>query len=169
MRRAWLLMLLPLWMGEATAATEKCLLLYSYHPGYEWNDGIDRGATEALQGGVTLQPHFVETFDEWKQAYRKVQERNVLLVLSNNAGVSHWDQQKAEQWVKQHSQSFALTTNPWMSQLSHITMGKVAEEQGAWAGQKALAILQGADIGSIAMTTNKQWKLTINESLLKKN
>lgn len=47
-------------------------------------------------------------------------------------------------------------------------MGKVAEEQGGWAGQKALAVLQGKEIRSIPMTTNKQWKLEVNRQLLER-
>ncbi len=287
-----------LWGGLAHADDPRCLLLYSYHSGYEWNDGIDHGATEVLEGqckirrffldskrkrspeeiqqkaeqalalirlwqpdvviaaddnaskyvvephlkggdipvlfcgvnweakrygfparnvtgmvevsaivplikvgiqvaasrrteahfiaadvvteqkefarferefaqrGIKLIPHLVEDFEQWKEAYLASQHQGELLVLSNNAGVRNWDQQAAERWVKQHNRAFTLTPNPWMSELSHLTMGKVAEEQGEWAAQKALAVLQGADVRSIAMTTNKQWKLNVNRALL---
>ncbi len=295
------LMLLQIWSGIAQADDPRCLLLYSYHPGYEWNDGIDRGATQVLEGeceirrffldskrnkspewieqkaaeavalieswkpdvviaaddnaskyvvvpylkggdlpilfcgvnweakrygfpasnvtgmvevspiiplikvgiqvaagrkteahfiaadvvteqkeftrferefaqrGIKLIPHLVEDFEQWKSAYRKAQHPREVLVLSNNAGIRNWDQRAAERWVQRHSRVFTVTVNPWMSRLSHITMGKVAEEQGIWSGQKALDILRGEDIRSIAMTTNKQWKLDANRQLLEKN
>ncbi len=295
------LLLLQWWSGSLHAADGRCLLLYSYHSGYEWNDGIDRGATEVLTGkceirrffldskrkrepeeirqkarealelieswqpdvviaaddnasqyvvephlkggkipvlfcginweakrygypasnitgmvevsaivplmklglqmvsgrhvkahflaadvvterkefdrferefaqrGVKLKPHFVETFEQWKAAYREIQQPGALLVLSNHAGIRQWDQAAAERWVAQHSEAFTFSPNPWMSTLSHVTMGKVAEEQGEWAAQKALAILRGTDVGSIPMTTNKLWKLDVNRALLEKN
>lgn len=295
------LLLFSLTVTESFAADERCLLLYSYHQGYEWNDGIDRGATGVLKGeceirrffldskrnkspefiqnkaeearalieswkpnvviaaddnaskyvvvpylkggetpvlfcgvnweakrygfpasnvtgmvevspivplikvglqmvmgrkvkahfiaadvvtehkefirferefaqrGVEIVPHFVENFEQWKAAYQASQQSNALLVLSNNAGVRQWDQPAAERWVEQNSRVFSISANPWMSQLAHITMGKVADEQGAWAAQKALAILEGAEVSSIAMTTNKQWKLQVNRPLLENN
>lgn len=295
------LLLMSLLSGLAQAADPRCLLLYSYHTGYEWNDGIDRGATQVLDGeceikrffldskrnkspewiqqkavevvalieswkpdvliaaddnaskyvvepylkggelpvlfcginweakrygfpasnvtgmvevspiiplikvgiqvvasrkreahflaadvvteqkefvrferefaqrGIKLIPHLVEDFEQWKAAYREAQHPGELLVLSNNAGIQNWDQKAAERWVKLHGTTFTVTVNPWMSELSHITMGKVAEEQGIWAGQKALTVLKGGDIRSIAMTTNKQWKLSVNRALLEKH
>ncbi len=295
---AVLLLLFQFWSGLALADTPRCLLLFSYHEGYEWNDGIDRGATQVLSGqceiqrffldskrnkspqwieskaqealalieswkpdvviaaddnaskyvvephlkggkipvlfcgvnweaarygfpasnvtgmvevsaivplikiglqvlagkrveahflaanvvteqkeftrferefaqrGITLQPHLVENFEQWKQAYRQIQQPHAIVVMSNNAGVRDWDQRAAERWAGEYSQSFTITPNPWMSALSHLTMGKVADEQGSWAAQKALEIVEGKDVGSIPMTTNKLWKLDANRKLL---
>lgn len=293
--------LAQLWSGVALADEPRCLLLYSYHPGYEWNDGIDHGATQVLDGeceiqrffldskrnkspewiqqkaaeavalieswrpdvviaaddnaskyvvepylkggdipvlfcginweakrygfparnvtgmvevspiiplikvgmqvvagratkahylaanvvteqkefvrferefaqrGIKLVPHLVEDFEQWKAVYREVQHPQGLLIFSNDAGIRNWDQKAAERWVQQHGKIFTISANPWMSKLSHLTMGKVAEEQGSWAGQRALEVLQGRDIHSLAMTTNKQWTLDVNRQLLSKH
>ena len=44
---------------------------------------------------------------------------------------------------------------------------KVPEEQGEWAAQAALSILDGVDISQIAIVPNRKWDIWTNQSLLK--
>ena len=37
-------------MPEASAADKKCLFVSSYHQGYEWSDGVERGLRAVLEG-----------------------------------------------------------------------------------------------------------------------
>lgn len=45
--------------SEASAA--KCLYVSSYHKGYEWNDGIERGLEKGLQGKCELSRFYMDT------------------------------------------------------------------------------------------------------------
>ena len=62
---------LPLWLtlvspGLAAAeqgaeVNQKCLLLYSYHVGYAWNDAVDYGATQTLGESCTIRRFFLDS------------------------------------------------------------------------------------------------------------
>jgi ABC-type uncharacterized transport system substrate-binding protein len=45
--------------SDASAA--KCLYVSSYHKGYEWNDGIERGLEKGLQGKCELSRFYMDT------------------------------------------------------------------------------------------------------------
>ena len=45
---------------------------------------------------------------------------------------------------------------------------KVASEQGEWAANAAIKILDGISPGEIPLATNKKWDIWLNEELLDK-
>lgn len=45
----------------ADALAAKCLYVSSYHKGYEWNDGIERGLEAGLQGKCALSRFYMDT------------------------------------------------------------------------------------------------------------
>ncbi|TPW11342.1 MAG: hypothetical protein FD130_2001, partial [Halothiobacillaceae bacterium] len=55
----WLLLWISLY-SNSTQATN-CLYVSSYHHGYEWNDGIERGIEEVLTDKCTLDKYFMDT------------------------------------------------------------------------------------------------------------
>ena len=52
-------------MAVASAASgetvPRCLVIYSYHQGYPWNDAVDRGVTEALGGACELRRFYMDS------------------------------------------------------------------------------------------------------------
>lgn len=55
-----LLLLQPLHAQES-AEKPRCLLLYSYHVGYAWNDGVDEGATRTLADHCTIRRFYLDS------------------------------------------------------------------------------------------------------------
>ncbi|MBT3473846.1 MAG: hypothetical protein HN454_13600, partial [Gammaproteobacteria bacterium] len=55
-----LLLLQPLHAQES-AEKPRCLLLYSYHVGYAWNDGVDEGATRTLADQCTIRRFYLDS------------------------------------------------------------------------------------------------------------
>ena len=47
-----------------------------------------------------------------------------------------------------------------------LAVTKVAEEQGEWAAETALAILGGAKPSQIPIVPNRRWNLFVNQALL---
>lgn len=48
-----------IWASDSLAA--KCLYVSSYHKGYEWNDGIERGLDQGLYGKCELSKFYMDT------------------------------------------------------------------------------------------------------------
>ena len=89
-------------------------------------------------------------------------------VLGNPAGIRGWNLSEIEQWVKRQQEKFSVTTYEWLKRLAHISMTKIAEEQGEWAGRSARKILKGGAIRSIPMTTNRHWNVYTQPARLKR-
>lgn len=49
-----------------------------------------------------------------------------------------------------------------------LAVTKVAEEQGEWAAESALAILNGENPSHIPIVVNRRWDLFVNPALLDK-
>ncbi|NIT35543.1 MAG: hypothetical protein GTN49_03415, partial [candidate division Zixibacteria bacterium] len=54
---AGVFMLLP----SAPAAASKCLFVSSYHKGYAWSDGVERGLRSVLEGKCELRQFDMDT------------------------------------------------------------------------------------------------------------
>ncbi len=69
---AFLLLSTPL-PANAVADAEKkrCLYINSYHKGYDWSDGIDRGVKKVLQGKCELRIIYMDTKRNKSEVYLK--------------------------------------------------------------------------------------------------
>jgi len=57
---AYLALLFVAMLGDQAWAA-RCLYVSSYHPGYEWNDGIERGLVSTLNGRCELKRFYMDT------------------------------------------------------------------------------------------------------------
>lgn len=55
------LVLLLVALSADAAAEKRCLLVYSYHVGYAWNDAVDRGATDILNGQCEIRRLYMDS------------------------------------------------------------------------------------------------------------
>ncbi len=117
------------------------------------------------KGEMIFYPHFVENFEQWRQAFIAAQSGDIVLLM-NNAGIVGWSSSDAEAFVRQHGKALSVAIHGWMKRLVLLTMAKEPEEQGEWAGEAAAAILSGINPKDIPMVSNRRWSSYINQSLL---
>jgi len=119
--------------------------------------------------GVELQGVFVKTMAQWKAQYQKAQASDAnFIILNNNSGINDWVKSEARQYVLQHTKIFTVTNYEWMMSYAMFAMTKVPEEQGEWAANVALAILDGHSASDIPIVVNRQWNTYVNPELLQK-
>lgn len=106
--------------------------------------------------------YHVDTFEEWKQSFIKLQEEVDILILENNAGIIDWNNSEAEAFVLENTKVPAGATMDWMAPYSLIGFTKVPEEQGEWSAMTALRILNGTRPSDIPQATNKRGRLYVN-------
>ncbi len=56
---------------SSSVEAAKCLYISSYHAGYEWNDGIERGMEEVLKGKCELDKFYMDTKRNKSESYGK--------------------------------------------------------------------------------------------------
>ncbi len=112
-----------------------------------------------------LRTWFSETFEEFKRAYLQAQEECDMLILQNNATIRDWNSDRAREFILGNT-NIPTGSFLWhMAPYSLFNLRKLPEEQGEWAANAALMILQGKSPSDIPVTTNKRSYLTVNMAI----
>jgi ABC-type uncharacterized transport system substrate-binding protein len=109
-----------------------------------------------------LESCLVRTFDEFKQAFLRMQTEVDMLHLRNYTGIEGWDAEAAETFLLQNIRIPTGSVTPWMKRFVIFTLAKQPEEQGEYAAATALRILDGTRPGDIPLTQNSRAQLTLN-------
>ncbi|NOY62331.1 MAG: hypothetical protein GXP10_04110 [Gammaproteobacteria bacterium] len=119
--------------------------------------------------GIVLQGVFAKTMQAWREQYIAAQAQEIdFIVLNNNSGINDWDSREAVRIAQRYNHVLTVTNYDWMMQYAMFAMTKLPEEQGEWAAQVALAILDGEPAASIPIITNRRWNIFANPQLLEK-
>ncbi|MDM8515284.1 ABC transporter substrate binding protein [Desulfobacterales bacterium HSG16] len=116
--------------------------------------------------GITLSAQKVNTMDDFKKKFIEAQDADFIMLL-NNSGVNDWDKNRAGDIVLKHSRKLTLTLNRWMMPYAMLGMTTVPEEQGEYAAEVALNILEGNRPGDIPVIANRKRDTYVNKTLLK--
>jgi ABC-type uncharacterized transport system substrate-binding protein len=117
---------------------------------------------------ITLTEMYAKTFSEWKRYFLKMQNEVDILIVYNDAGVEGWDAVEAEVFVKENTFIPTGSVLDWMAKYVLMTLAKEGEEQGEYAAQTALRILNGEDPKDIPIVRNKNGKVYLNINIADK-
>ncbi|MDD2816458.1 MAG: ABC transporter substrate binding protein [Thiotrichaceae bacterium] len=112
--------------------------------------------------------YFPSSFEEWKDNFLRLQHEVDMVILLNPKGLKDFDMQEAQSFVEKNIKVPTGSSIVWMSHMSLLGITLVPEEQGLWAAQTAINILDGAAPNSIPITHNRQGKLFINLKIAEK-
>jgi ABC-type uncharacterized transport system substrate-binding protein len=136
-------------IGEDTETTRKTAEAYAQHQ------------------IADVQPVFVRTYDEFKQAYLDLQGQADMLLFYNNAAIEGWDDVEAQQFILQNTKIPTGSVNGWMNDFVLITLANDASEFGSWAAQTALDVLSGKAVADIPVASNQRGTLYVNLDVAK--
>jgi ABC-type uncharacterized transport system substrate-binding protein len=114
-----------------------------------------------------LNVYWVKTYADFKSAFLKAQGENDLVLLSNNGGLTEWNDKDAIPFFTSNAKVPTGSTSPSMTLFALVTVAKVPEEQGEWGAQTALSIFDGTPVSSIPVVENKKAKLGVNLDIAK--
>ena len=115
-----------------------------------------------------LQPAFVTDFDAFKSEYLRLQDEVDMVYVGNNAGITGWDDAAAETFMLENAKVPSGSSSDWMAPYVLLIVAKSAAEQGEWAAEAALSILDGATISEIPVAENRESSLILNLNLADK-
>jgi ABC-type uncharacterized transport system substrate-binding protein len=117
---------------------------------------------ERLFGIAYDRAYFVSTFEDWKDAYLRAQDEVDMLVILGVAAIADFDDEAAQELAETATRIPSGTDFDWLMHFTMLGVGKLPEEQGRWAAQAALKILDGVPPHRIPLAYNKQGKLYFN-------
>ena len=105
---------------------------------------------------------YVTNFEQWKEGFIAMQDEADMLILRNNGGIAGWDDEAAGIFVREHTKIPTGTTMEHMAKFVLLSFAKSPQEQGEWAAQAALRIIDGEKPADIEISQNKKGRLFIN-------
>jgi hypothetical protein len=106
-------------------------------------------------------------FYEWKKKYIEMQSSNNMLILIAMNGINDWDREEARQLtMNETSIPTVMFYTPWI-EYALFTIAGSSEEQGRWAANTALEILNGKSPQDIPIVRNKEARIYLNMELAK--
>lgn len=107
----------------------------------------------------------VDSMAEWKDAVLKLQKSAGMLVLNNYSGIQNWDGKEAVQFIKTHNMLPTGSMLDFMSPYVIFVLERIPEEQGSYAANAALRILNGTPAAQIPIKKNILFRLILNLSM----
>lgn len=111
---------------------------------------------------------YVSTFSEWKREFVKLQDEVDALIIGNNGGIKGWDDDEARRFAEQNTRIVTGCLLDWIAPVAFLGATRSATEQGTYAAQTALKILNGTPPSSIPIRGNVQANIIINMRIAKK-
>lgn len=103
--------------------------------------------------------------EEWRQHYIQLQNEVDMLILESPVPKLDGEPDQLQQFVMEHTRIPVGATVDWLAPFSLVTVAKSPEEQGWWAAQTAVAVLNGIRPADVPVATNKEARLVINIKL----
>ncbi len=117
--------------------------------------------------GVEFTLVTADTMQEFEEKFLTLSDTNFIF-FSNNSIIKDWDAARAKAFLTEHASVLTLSMDEWMTPFVMLGFTQVGREQGEYAAETALKILEGTNPMDIPIIANRQWNLFINESLLNK-
>jgi ABC-type uncharacterized transport system substrate-binding protein len=166
-------------MLEVLPIRETVELVRTSFPNLETLTVISENTTSELKNKEVMGPIFeelglqvtyslVDDFKAWKTAFLTANDQSDLIYLPTNGAIKQWDEEEAERFVTAHIKKPVITCDDFMMPYAVFGLTKVASEQGIWAAQTSLRILNGEALDVIPVTQNLQHKTWINPEMAKK-
>ncbi len=116
---------------------------------------------------IKLDRHFVKNFTDWKHEYLALQDDADMILLGATISVSDWDADAAKKLIYTQTKVPTGNWDSWTAPYNLITYAAYPEEQGEYAAETALAILNGTPPAHIAIVANKKAKIYLNMRIAK--
>ncbi len=115
--------------------------------------------------GLTPSYALVDSFSQWVDAFRHMNETVDLIYIPTNGGILNWDAQVAKDLLAAEIRVPIITCESFMMSYAVFGMTRVLEEQGEWLTMAADQLLAGKAITSIQNTKNVRVEYHLNEKL----
>ncbi len=111
---------------------------------------------------------YVKTFSEWKSEFRRFQDEVDVLIVGNNGGIKGWDDDEARRFAEQNTRIVTGCLLDWLAPMAFLGATRSAHEQGRYAANTALKILNGTSPQDIPIRGNVEANIIINMRIAKK-
>ena len=114
---------------------------------------------------MEMQYILVDDFNAWKEAFTHANFYSDMIYMPTNGAIKNWDHEEAVKFIKASIKVPVLTCDDFMMPYCVFGLTKIQQEQGIWAAETALKILQGQNPKEIPVARNQQTRAWFNKDL----
>jgi ABC-type uncharacterized transport system substrate-binding protein len=118
--------------------------------------------------GLEVTYYFANDFSEWKRYFMEASKSVDLFYIPTNGAIKNWNEEEAKVFVFENLKIPVVTCDDFMMPYAVFGLTKIAKEQGEWAAETVLQILDGKKPGEIPQASNQQTAGWINTPFAKK-
>lgn len=115
--------------------------------------------------GFVTEYFLADTYEEWKKLFLKADNEADIIYLPTNGSVRGWNEDEAKAFVAGNIHKPVFTCDDFMMPFCMAGFTKVASEQGEWAAETAVAVLEGKRPSDIPFSVNKKIRTWFNPEL----
>lgn len=121
------------------------------------------------QLGLPMQARYVHNLTEWKADYKDLQQEVDMLVLGSLRALDTQNVQMEDiaRFIMDTTRVPTAAYDEFMQSVALVTLSTIPEEQGQWAAEQALNILDGASPADIPVVKNRKAKRILNMRIAK--
>lgn len=120
---------------------------------------------EAKQTQINLDHGLAKNQQEWIELYKKAQNYD-FVIIGSYSGINDWNLTSIQTYLYLNSQKLSITIHEWMMPYTMYGLTKIPEEQGEWAAEAALYILDGVSPKEIPIVSNRKWDVWVNKEIV---
>ena len=125
---------------------------------------------------VNLKKHFdldltvrlVDTVDQFKMAYQELQKGCDILLMNAVQSIEGFNEKEMIAFIRENTSIPTGGAYTFIAPLVMVTFAATGNEQGEWAAQTALKIIEGTSPKDIPIVKNKRAKIYLNMTLSKR-
>lgn len=117
---------------------------------------------------LDLTVRLVDTVDQFKMAYQELQTKCDILLMNEIQSTEGYDEKEMIAFIRENTRIPTGGVYTFMVPLVMVTCAATGIEQGEWAAQTALKIIEGTSPKDIPIVKNKRAKIYLNMTLAKK-
>lgn len=133
--------------------------------GYLAEDGTSariNGGVYKTQTRFHCVEYYVNSLHEWQESYRKAQKEVDILIIGNTSAIKDWDGNAAMRTILTETKILTGSVLEFLTPYTFIGCIKLPSEQGRWAAEAALKVLNGTPVSSIPLAEPVDGKLIVN-------
>jgi ABC-type uncharacterized transport system substrate-binding protein len=138
--------------------------------GYLAEDGTSariNGGVYKTQTRFNCEEYYVHSLMEWQETYRRAQNEVDILIIGNTSAIKDWDGDAAMKTILNETKIPTGCVLEFLTPYTFIGCIKLPSEQGRWAAETALKILDGVPVSSIRIAEPVDGKLIVNLNIAK--
>ena len=118
--------------------------------------------------GISVTQELVDDFKSWKDVFMEANQSYDIIYLQTMGAIKNWDHEEALRIIDQHIKVPLVTCEDFMMPYCVFGLTQTSKEQGTWAAETAIKILQGTSPADIPFSRNHMTTVWINSRLAEK-